>query len=186
MEEPPAAAEPIAIFKKRTVKNKSAQRKRPASPPPAAHQSDSDYSSTEDEAGQPVKRRKKNTGVITASSSNGGSNVSEVTASVHSAARASTIASSNDATKASNWFDENRSDALSSKTLLGTTRATNNESAGSDGTYKGLANATTFIQKNPNAPSRVVGPVKAPTNIRTITVTDFAPDVCKDYKTTGW
>ena len=28
--------------------------------------------------------------------------------------------------------------------------------------------------------------IKAPTNIRTITVTDFAPDVCKDYKTTGF
>jgi RING finger protein 113A len=28
--------------------------------------------------------------------------------------------------------------------------------------------------------------VKAPTNIRTITVTDFAPDVCKDYKQTGF
>ena len=28
--------------------------------------------------------------------------------------------------------------------------------------------------------------MKAPTNIRTITVTDFAPDVCKDYKQTGF
>jgi len=31
-----------------------------------------------------------------------------------------------------------------------------------------------------------VGPVKASTNVRTITVTDFAPDVCKDYKQTGY
>jgi len=31
-----------------------------------------------------------------------------------------------------------------------------------------------------------VGPVKAPTNVRMITVTDFAPDVCKDYKQTGF
>ena len=31
-----------------------------------------------------------------------------------------------------------------------------------------------------------VGPQKAPANVRTITVTDFAPDVCKDYKQTGF
>jgi len=31
-----------------------------------------------------------------------------------------------------------------------------------------------------------MGPVKGPSNIRTITVTDFAPDVCKDYKQTGF
>jgi RING finger protein 113A len=35
-------------------------------------------------------------------------------------------------------------------------------------------------------PARSVGPVKASSNVRTITVTDFAPDVCKDYKQTGF
>jgi RING finger protein 113A len=55
-----------------------------------------------------------------------------------------------------------------------------------DGTYKGLANQTSYIQRNPDAPSRAVGPIKAPTNIRTITITDMAPDVCKDYKQTGF
>ncbi|KAL8763443.1 MAG: hypothetical protein Q9184_000751 [Pyrenodesmia sp. 2 TL-2023] len=34
--------------------------------------------------------------------------------------------------------------------------------------------------------ARNFGPVKAPANVRTITVTDFAPDVCKDYKQTGF
>ncbi len=34
--------------------------------------------------------------------------------------------------------------------------------------------------------TRNFGPVKAPANVRTITVTDFAPDVCKDYKQTGF
>lgn len=28
--------------------------------------------------------------------------------------------------------------------------------------------------------------MKAPSNIRTITITDYAPDVCKDYKQTGF
>lgn len=30
------------------------------------------------------------------------------------------------------------------------------------------------------------GPVKASTNVRMTITTDFAPDVCKDYKKTGW
>lgn len=35
--------------------------------------------------------------------------------------------------------------------------------------------------------NRKVGPTQqSSTNVRTTTVTDFAPDVCKDYKTTGW
>jgi RING finger protein 113A len=35
-------------------------------------------------------------------------------------------------------------------------------------------------------PSGQVGPAKAPTNVRMVTTTDFAPDVCKDYKQTGF
>jgi len=70
--------------------------------------------------------------------------------------------------------------------MLGTTRAIPKESQIPDGSYKGLANQTSFIQKNPDAPTRSVGPIKAPTNIRTTTTTDFAPDVCKDFKQTGF
>ncbi|TVY64239.1 Pre-mRNA-splicing factor cwc24, partial [Lachnellula suecica] len=178
---PHAAAAPVAIFKKRSAKGKSNFRKRAATPPPA---SDSDsYSSSEDESGRKIKRRKKNTGVVTASSKSAAAAHTDLTASKYAAERSSTIKDSNDATKQSNWYDENATDALSSKNLLGSTRAA---PASADGTYKGLANATSFIQKNPDAPKRVVGPVKAPTNLRTITVTDFAPDVCKDYKQTGF
>ncbi|TVY30174.1 Pre-mRNA-splicing factor [Lachnellula hyalina] len=180
----PPAAPPVAIFKKRSAKGKSNFRKRAATPPPASDSDDSAYSSSEDESGRKIKRRKKNTGVVTASSRNNTSSNTDLTASIYSADRSTTMKSSNDATKQSNWYDENATDALSTKNLLGSTRAAPAEAA--DGTYKGLANATTFIQKNPDAPKRVMGPVKAPTNIRTITVTDFAPDVCKDYKQTGF
>jgi RING finger protein 113A len=172
----------VSLFKKRT--GKSNIRKRAATPPPA---SDSSYSSSEDESGARVKRRKKNTGAVTASSNTNNSTNTDFSATKYEAERSTTIKSSNDATKASNWYDENTSDALSTKKLLGSTRA--NGGAGSeagDGTYKGLANATKFIQKNPDAPNRAVGPVKAPTNIRTVTTTDFAADVCKDYKQTGF
>lgn len=185
-ETPQAAPTPIAVFKKRSAKGKSNFRKRAATPPPASDSDDSAYSSSEDESGRKIKRRKKNTGVVTASSKNNNTGLNtDFTASKYSADRNTTIKSSNDATKQSNWYDENATDALSTKNLLGSTRVA--APAGeTDGTYRGLANATTFIEKNPDAPKKVVGPVKAPTNLRTITVTDFAPDVCKDYKQTGF
>lgn len=175
---------PVAVFKKRGAKGKANLRKRPATPPPANSDSDSDFSSSEDEAGQRVKRRKK-TAVVTASSKDASARNADITASVYTADRSVPITSANDATKQSNWYDEGSADALSAKNLLGSTRANGSESA-PDGTYKGLANQTSFIQKNPDAPKKTVGPIKAATNIRTITVTDFAPDVCKDYKQTGF
>ncbi|EEY15868.1 pre-mRNA-splicing factor cwc-24 [Verticillium alfalfae VaMs.102] len=74
---------------------------------------------------------------------------------------------------------------MSSKNLLGSTRAA------PDGTYKGLANKTSFVQRNPDAPSRTVGPIKAPTNIRNHYGFCGFGDNCKflhareDYKQ-GW
>ncbi|KAI1803935.1 hypothetical protein F4811DRAFT_522264 [Daldinia bambusicola] len=177
---------PVAIFKKRGAKGKANIRKRPATLPPADSDSD-DYTSSEDESGQRVKRRKKNTAVITASSKDNTTHANQTHgATVFEADRSVPITSTNDATKQTNWFDEDVN-------LLGNTRPLpkSKDTAAEpptqpDGTYKGLANQTKFIQKNPNAPNRTVGPIKAATNIRTITVTDFAPDVCKDYKQTGF
>lgn len=178
-----APQEPQPLFKKRGNKN---IRKRPATPPPAASDTESGYTSTDDE-GRRVKRRRK-TAVITASSHQGPTAKTEdLSTSKFSADRSAQISETNDATKTSNWFDESKPDA---KSLLGTTRARppnpGADAEQSDGTYKGAVGYKTFIQKNPDAPSKTVGPVKAPTNIRTITVTDFAPDVCKDYKQTGF
>jgi RING finger protein 113A len=170
------------LFKKRGPK-KSTIRKRPATPPPAASDS-SDYSSSDDEGGRHVKRRRKAGGLTAGSRLNAKLARDDLEAPMYAADRTAHIESTNDATKQSNWFDEGKQDDLSAQNLLGTTRARAVESA--DGTYKGSSNYQSFIQKNPNAPSKQVGPVKAPTNIRTITVTDFAPDVCKDYKQTGW
>ncbi|KAI1272484.1 hypothetical protein F5Y07DRAFT_379643 [Xylaria sp. FL0933] len=178
---------PVAIFKKRGAKGKANIRKRPATPPPANDSDDDDsgFTSSEDEAGQRVKRQKKNTAVVTASSKNNTSAApNEHAAVVFEADRSVPITSTNDATKQTNWYDEDAN-------LLGKTRALPKPSSASgenaaDGTYRGLANQTTFIQRNPNAPDRKVGPIKAATNIRTVTTTDFAPDVCKDYKQTGF
>ncbi|KXX82592.1 Pre-mRNA-splicing factor cwc-24 [Madurella mycetomatis] len=187
---------PVAIFKKRGAKGKANLRKRPATPPPANDSDDSDFSSSEDEAGQRIKRRKKNnTGAVVASSTSSGREKGTAAAAAADDILPTTVfeadrnaaldTAKRDATKQTNWFDE---DDLSSKNLLGSTRV-KEAMPSSDGTYKGLANQTSYIPRNPDAAARrggAVGPVKAPTNIRTITITDMAPDVCKDYKKTGF
>ncbi|PSS03268.1 hypothetical protein BD289DRAFT_421681 [Coniella lustricola] len=181
-----APAVPVAVFKKRGAKGKANLRKRPATPPPANSDSDSDYSSSEDDTGRRIKRHKKNSGAVTVSSKDNAGPAEDISATVFSADRKVPITVSNDATKHSNWYDDSSKDSMSAKSLLGSTRAIPGDPTALDGTYKGLANQTSFIQKNPNAPSRTVGPIKAPTNIRTVTVMDYAPDVCKDYKQTGF
>ncbi|KAI0020011.1 hypothetical protein F4780DRAFT_744091 [Xylariomycetidae sp. FL0641] len=185
----PAPSAPVAVFKRRGAKGKANIRKRPATPPPAANSDsdDSDYTSDEDESGQRIKRRKKNSAVVTASSKNATKSAADDhSATIFEADRNVPITSTNDATKQTNWYDDDSK-------LLGKTRplpkskdAQDNGSSLPDGTYKGLANQASFIQKNPNAPNRTVGPIKAATNIRTVTTMDFAPDVCKDYKQTGF
>ncbi|KZF22946.1 hypothetical protein L228DRAFT_247369 [Xylona heveae TC161] len=184
------AAPPVSLFKKRSAKSKSSLRKRPATPPPASD-SDSDYTTSEEEGedGRKIKRRRKHGGVVTAGGAAKTSSAG-LEASTFTADRSGNISSANDATKQSNWFDESKedNDQMSAKELLGSTRVrpAGGEEGKNDGLYKGSGAYQSFIQKNPDAPNKQVGPVKAPTNIRTITVTDYAPDVCKDYKQTGF
>ncbi|KAL8734597.1 MAG: hypothetical protein Q9181_003163 [Wetmoreana brouardii] len=189
MEVAQAPSEEQPLFKKRGSKRSSTLRKRPAASPPA----NSDSSGYSSDNGEPrIKRRRKTAAVTASSSTTSKTPPTDFSATKYTGDRSSLISETNDATKHSNWFDEN-DPSTSTKNLLGTTRArpssttnTSTPSTEDDGTYKGSANYRSFIQKNPNAPTKQVGPIKAPTNIRTITVTDFAPDVCKDYKQTGF
>ncbi|MCJ1338403.1 RNA-splicing factor [Bachmanniomyces sp. S44760] len=182
--QPTGASQPL--FKKRGSM-KSTIRKRPTTPP-LNESASSEYGSSDDGEGQRIKRRRKIIGVTAKSGTNGKSTVKDLEAPKHTADRSTTIASTNDATRQSNWFDESKGDDPSAKNLLGSTRVRPDSVSivDGDGTYKGASNYQNFIQKNPDAPTKQVGPIKAPTNIRTITVTDFAPDVCKDYKQTGF
>ncbi|KAJ5463080.1 hypothetical protein N7475_008024 [Penicillium sp. IBT 31633x] len=169
---------PQVAFKKRS-KGKANFRKKPATPPPASD-SGSDFESSDDGEGHRIKRRRKNAAVTASSTLNATRNRS--TEDGPTTATPAPLTSSNDATKHSDWYDEN----LIAKNLLGTTRAKPAPSTSElDGSYKGAANYQSFIQKNPDAPGKF-GPIKAPTNVRTVTVTDFAPDVCKDWKQTGY
>ncbi|KAJ5833557.1 CCCH and RING finger protein [Penicillium riverlandense] len=175
------AADPVPqfAFKKRAGKAKATFRKKPATPPPA---SDSDFTSSDDDEGRRIKRRRKNAAVTASSTSNARIPAEDQPTNAGPAP----LTTSNDATKSSNWYDD---EDLSAKNLLGSTRARPTPSTTStmpDGTYKGTANYQSFIQKNPDAPSKQFGPIKASTNVRTITVMDYAPDVCKDYKKTGF
>lgn len=175
MEDPSTASHPAFFFKKRTTKSKSTIRKRPATPPPDSD-SDSGFSSFEDEAGnRQVKRRRKNAGLTASSAAN-----PKPRAIPTEQSSAPIIARSNkdDATKTEDWYDEDTSRRKADSSAPSrTTKAP-------DGTYKGVASYQSFIQKNPDHIQ--VGPVKSSSNVRTITVTDFAPDVCKDYKQTGF
>lgn len=180
-EEVEAAADvPQVTFKKRSAKAKSSFRKKAASPPPASD-SDSSFASSDDEEGRAIKRRRKNAAVTASSTDNQTRKDASEEATTPSAAP---LVATNDATKHSNWHEEE----LSAKNLLGKTRAQPNTTTPSapDGTYKGIANYQSFIQKNPNAPEKKFGPVKTATNVRTVTVIDYAPDVCKDWKQTGF
>ncbi|KAK2742616.1 RNA-splicing factor [Onygenales sp. PD_40] len=144
---PPA---PVVSFKKRGPKGNI--RKRPASPEPTAHDSDSDSSFSEDDSnpGHRIKRRQKHAGVVTAGSkskTNSAKTDAELFPNISQTAnpKIPLNTASNDATKASNWYDED----TQQKAKVGPTKA-------------------------------------ASTNVRMTTTLDFAPDVCKDYKKTGY
>ncbi|TCD67870.1 RNA-splicing factor [Steccherinum ochraceum] len=57
-----------------------------------------------------------------------------------------------------------------------------------DGLYRGQKAYKSHLQKNKEVPKAMrVGPQRASgSTIRTVTITDYQPDVCKDYKETGY
>jgi RING finger protein 113A len=184
---------PLPAFKKRGTKA-SAMRKRPAPPP-----SDKDDSSsgsddtTDDETGTRIKRRKREGVQTSTKTNNTQKNASRdfSKSTKYNADRNAAISANDNATKASTWYTDA---ALKDSTTNPSNKPPTNKSSGpddapanQDGTYKGSAAYSSHIQKNPDKSNKhSVGPVKAPTNVRAITVTDFAPDVCKDYKQTGF
>lgn len=53
------------------------------------------------------------------------------------------------------------------------------------GSFNGKLNVAKFITPSKNSTSKF-GPLKASAHIRSTTMTDYAPDVCKDYKQSGY
>ena len=172
------------LFKKRP--SKSVTRKRPVELSPEDSDS-AGYTSSENEQGERIKRQKK-AAIVTGTSAGASrySHLEELAASKFDADRSAKLSDSTDATKQSNWFDENDPKHLGSTRSKSDNNISSQNGENPDENYKGTAKYRSYINKRPDAPTKQVGPVKAPTNIRTITVTDFAPDVCKDYKQTGF
>lgn len=164
---------PIVKFKKRGAK---AAPRKAAPPPPSNSDSDSDFSGSdgEGEDGRVVKRRKVNGHALKASTADQQRSTTALEGTTkYEANRDATIQANDDATKASNWYEnDNAGDALGSKSLLGSTRS--------------FSKPESLIEKDANAPERKVGPQKSSSNVRTITMVDYTPDVCKDYKQTGF
>jgi RING finger protein 113A len=58
-----------------------------------------------------------------------------------------------------------------------------------DGVYRGAAAYDSYVAKRDDGRAgaqKATGPIRQTANVRTITVTDYQPDVCKDYKETGY
>lgn len=176
-----APSAPVTFFKRRPGKN--AIRKKPATPPPESS-SDSDFSG-EDSEKRPIKRRKRV--AVAASSADQQVVKKDLLAPSYVAAEGSReLKNEDDATKISALEAEDEGAQRRAALARGDADAL-------DGVYKGKAGYTNFLPPKPATNSSAEppkpatrGPIKAPANIRTITVTDYAPDVCKDYKQTGF
>jgi RING finger protein 113A len=184
---------PLPAFKKRAPKA-SAMRKRPAPPPSDKDSSSSSGSdTTDDETGTRIKRRKRE-GVQTSTKTSQNPSRDFSKSTKYTAPRTTSITANDNATKTSTWYTDaalKGSDTPDNNNNKNPTAAATEEDTAAqaaNGTYKGSAAYSSHIQKNPDKNNKhsSVGPVKAPTNVRAITVTDFAPDVCKDYKQTGF
>ncbi|CAO1622629.1 unnamed protein product [Parajaminaea phylloscopi] len=87
-----------------------------------------------------------------------------------------------DATRAVDWYDEE--DGHAKKPASG--GVVGGES-NDDGVYRGMSSYSSALPQPASRNKHTQrGPIKAPTNIRTVTVVDYQPDVCKDYKETGY
>lgn len=58
-----------------------------------------------------------------------------------------------------------------------------------DGNYHGASAYASYVAPRDDgrsSMSKSTGPIRQSANVRTVTVTDYQPDVCKDYKETGY
>ncbi|EST08498.1 Zinc finger, CCCH-type [Kalmanozyma brasiliensis GHG001] len=82
-----------------------------------------------------------------------------------------------DATKHSNWD------------LDSTTTTPQPTASNADGLYRGASSYTSYIAARDDGTSskmRSRGPIRQTTTVRTTSLMDYQPDICKDYKETGY
>ncbi|KAK9484279.1 hypothetical protein V1527DRAFT_470527 [Lipomyces starkeyi] len=190
----------VPSFKKpSSVKFSNARRRviRRDPSPQAASQSSSDSSDDSDgdkstiTAAALSKKRKRVGGISdTIASTSSGSSKPKATgksggilgAVEHKSTGLASVSNSTDVTKTSAMFDE---EFLLGKKKKSDSTENKGEEKAQDGVYAGNANYKKFITPRESS-AKKVGPMRAPSNIRSSTVTDYQPDVCKDYKQTGF
>ncbi|SPO26231.1 probable Pre-mRNA-splicing factor CWC24 [Ustilago trichophora] len=87
----------------------------------------------------------------------------------------------NDATKHSDWDLDTASSTSKD--------ATPSTSSNADGLYRGSKSYTSYITARDDGTSskmRSRGPIRQTTTVRTTSLMDYQPDICKDYKETGY
>ena len=55
-----------------------------------------------------------------------------------------------------------------------------------DGVYRGAANRASFVEKRESMLPSAIGPMKRTSHIRETTLFDYQPNICKDWKETGY
>lgn len=174
------------LFKPRSAKSRATARKRSVTPlqdSPGSESGESGDGEDDGSRSQQKKRRKTAIGIVS-SSANRKNTALQQSPPAQSTREIRSTSPSTD---------------LDETALLGTTRSMNDRLTRSDppgggsnpnpstGVYKLPAQQQSMIVKNPNAPPSKFGPQKAnPSSFRMVTFTDYAPDVCKDYKQTGF
>ncbi|KAF8915605.1 hypothetical protein CPB85DRAFT_1217508 [Mucidula mucida] len=76
---------------------------------------------------------------------------------------------------------------LEEKKRLKATIGDDDDDVPDDGKYRGQSAYKSHLKKNKEVPKAMrVGPQRGSSTIRTVTIIDYQPDVCKDYKETGY
>ncbi|CBQ72360.1 conserved hypothetical protein [Sporisorium reilianum SRZ2] len=202
-----AAASPTVVFKRKrgpasrattsaaaTSSSASSTSNSIAGPSRLSHNrsdSDSDRDDSESSSAVVVKKKRSNhnplvqsTGSVYRKSKLGQDDSYALTSSRPTGAPTTTASSlqkiRDDATRHSDWDLDNPSSSSSAKTP-----ATSN----ADGLYHGAKSYTSYIAARDDGSSskmRSRGPIRQTTTVRTTALIDYQPDVCKDYKETGY
>ncbi|KAN0064566.1 RNA-splicing factor [Thecaphora frezii] len=94
-----------------------------------------------------------------------------------------------DATRHSNWDLEVDDSGKLKECSDAAVDAADGKPNNDDGVYRGAKGYSSFVPKRDDGTSskmRSRGPIRTTTHVRSTTVMDYQPDICKDYKETGY
>ncbi|WVQ84869.1 pre-mRNA-splicing factor CWC24 [Cryptococcus sp. DSM 104549] len=174
---------PVVAFKKGPSRRPANTRKRSATPPSTSATPDASTSTVvrpeKKNLANPLVQGTKRRRDLTADDATGGLDDYDYKADEAVTSRGDELA-----TRASDWDleGENGVKDTGKKVKL------NEDGEIDDGLYRGAANYLPTINKTREVLDKKMksGPIKATSHVRTITLVDYQPDVCKSYKETGF